>query len=647
MLKKIIKATKRNFGINIAGIIASIIMVCFNLPRLFYPSMHIDESLYIGAALRILSGDFFLTTYWFDKFFITPFTLALGILIGGENHIGFRLSSLIFSSYSTFLIVTWTLRSTKTIIGKISLLILVLSIWLSPFMMFYHISSFTDPFLLCFLLLTATKLHDTAITDKPIKLYPQKAYSFFAIASLFKLSSLMWSPILAGYWMLRSGPHGIIKGIKDFFSTTKWWILVGVCYTLANPEKLAPILWFKSLGKKNGPSFWERGILWIERICNIFPTTWLAVIFITIFLIYSGLFIQKFLKDRKDRINRIALFLFVIPVYAHLIGLWISGAITYSRYLYILLPQILLFLVIVTNLLQKNMWLKYCSASIFSILGILLLMQNKISYQELAKHLPQPASGRALYQVRDELPPNAVIHNKKFLWRLYPFNRSGKRLNACDRIECIQDAKLGREPFAAQYFLSTDYPQALSYISQAIPNCNASNCEIKTIHKSYSIEEIISEQKIRDSFRLRQWAQSLDIKYELSNDLNRTFLEHNRMFQPSLKTSFIIKTKKFPILGKQTLHISGKLILLNNELAQEKFGPGRWIAGFRIEEIIIQGLSANFVDIAPLIYHSYIVLLGPIDLPSNHSIHEMISRIELLDTENKKLLLIDVLDKGN
>jgi hypothetical protein len=599
-----------------------------------------DESLYIAAALRILGGDLILNSFWFDKFFITPVTLAMGILIGGENQIGFRLSALGCSAYATYIITNWILKNTSTWMIRISMILLALGVWFSPFMLFYHVSSFTDSFLLLFLLLFTFQLHRAALSEENRSTYERRSYHFFAVAALFKLSALMWSPVFAGYWFLTGGFKKVKRGIIDFLKTSKWWIAAGLAYSLANPEKLAPVLWFKGLGKGAIPPLGDRAIVWVEKALRIFPAFWTSAIFFTLIISLLA-FLFWIYRRKSEKEFRIVIFMFAMPVTAHVIGLWLSGAATFDRYLYIVLPQMILFFVAGSNLISslfKKPWLLPCYSFIIGFLGIGLLSFSGISYQYLANQLPTQSFGRTVFFVRDALPNHATVHNKSLLWYLYPFDRNGTISKACDRRDCMERERLGREPYGNQYWLSTNDDLSSVALKLKIPACDSNLCT--QIVREFRTDIFVSESQIRESLRLKNWAERVEVNLVTQG---RLMSDEDWVDIPGPEAKILVTTKNLPILGSQTLQINGKIILLNNDFAAKRFGSGRWTAALEIREMKISGNPHNFVDVTPILYGSYIIPLAPLDLPSDQSMHEMITNLDMLGD----VLNVQVIKRSN
>ncbi|MFK7827320.1 MAG: hypothetical protein AB8G05_24465 [Oligoflexales bacterium] len=623
---------------------AAAFLIFLSIPRLFYPSMHMDESLYIGATQRILNGDLFLSKFWFDKFFATPIMLALGILIGGENQVGFRLAALVCSVYTIYVILTMIVEMGENIITSLAMFLFALGILLSPFMIFYHVSSFTDPFLLLFLVLFARSLYRAIKhSGDQSRNHLTTSYHYFAIASLFKLSSLMWSPMLVGFWYLKGGIAGIKNGIKDFFYTTKWWMIVGTCYTLANPEKLAPLLWFKALGKRTDSTLWQKGILWVGKIGDIFQNYYFAICF---FLILSFFLFFTYIQYRKSGKNyqlSVVLFLFNFPFILHVVGLWLSGAGIFERYLYILIPQGIFVIAISSLKSVPGGKLKTITHIGLGCIGLLMILDSGISNKDFVNRLPPPSFGRHLYQIRDETLTNAIVHNNKLLWYLYPFDRLGTTLNACDRSECFEEARLGRTPFAPQYWLRTNSSLETNIIRPS-PQCKNSTCRSKK--HTLNLTDTLTIEKFKESLRISGWADSISMNLENSQSEQDT-LDRYWMTSPSIKNSLKITTKVFPLIGKKDIFINGRIVLLNNPLSKARFGVGRWVLAFRIEEVRITKIKQNFVDIIPLLFKGYTIPISPINLPASDSIHEMIISLKLQRKDTNDSLDIEFISLKN
>jgi len=586
-----------------------------------------DESLYVGAALRILQGDIFLTKYWFDKFFLTPFVLSLGILVGGETQIGFRLAALVTSLLSIYITITWIADLAGKIFDQFVALILAAGILLLPFMIFYHVSSFTDPFLYLFLVLFSRSLYRAAVDPAKSVVHTRRAYHYFAVASLFKLSSLMWSPMLLGFWIWRSGPRGIKRGVGEFFQTTKWWIAAGVLYSLANPDKLGPILWFKHLGGgTKAQGLWSRGAEWIAKSSIPFDSGGLSFgFFLLVFSVTAGAVAVTWKRKRWGQ-DRFYLLVFIAPFWLHVIGLWLSGAATFPRYFYILLPQGVVAVAASLHILSTVSMASW-AARLFTVGLGLCLFSSGLSYKSLAAYLPPTAFGRALFQMRDEASSGAVVHNDSLSWYLYPFNHNGRIRNACARPECFVEQRLGRRPFGSQYWLKTSQDPKLALV-QAIPGCNGDKgCGVVARDYTVALTHLLDEPTIREKLRLGGWAKAVAIRVIQPNFVAAA--AEGWIASPSLDVAISVTPVKHQGIDIGNLQISAQLVFLDSRFAQADLGPGRWIAALRLKKIELSGGTTNFVDLAPLLYQSYVIPLGAVDIPARDPVHEMVSAVSL------------------
>ncbi len=587
----------------------------FGLYRAFYPSLHGDESLYVGAAQHILSGDIFLSDYWFDKPFLGPFLIAIGILLTGPHAFGFHLAGFLASIASSFIFISWI----KDVLGKeISkytsyiLQILSLLVFLSPFMIFYHASAFLEPFLLFFLLLSGRSLY--------ANMNPARAYKNFTLAILSKQSP-MWAPFLVGYWFLQYGLNGIKYGLKEFWQQTKYLWFLGLFFTLTTPEKLAPIsLFSKFLSKKSGPvshlNFGDRFLEWMQTFNSLFVYSFLSWGLFFLVLISSYFILKDSLRNRNSK----NFFLIFLPFWIHLLGLILSGITVSDRYVYILIPQLLLLIVAGFTYVEKHSINLFRFLNLYSII-LSLFFLSIFNFHSLdlfiKKHLPSREWGRELYQIAEELPKNSVIHNDKLLWYLQPYADSSIR-NSCDDKSCYESEQIGRFPYFKQYRLLSEDSGESSYLRQVyIRNLSQKTYDI-------NLEKLLSEEHLRRSLRLGPWVKSFEIELaeKLSEKNSENFFWHKI---PSQKIILKITTK-FPPWFVQSFDLDGELTINQGSKAELYAGKDRWVLGLRLHH-----------DLIPFLYKGYFIPLGPIDAPAHVHTHSMLSAMTIENLQSKKV----------
>lgn len=614
---------------NLLKIALVVLFVAIALPRLFYPGLHMDEGFYIGAAQRILHGDIFLRDYWFDKLFLGPFLIALGIAIAGPNPVGFHLMGMVCSIVSLFALLSWL----KMVFGPrphvksiVIMVLLAIAIFIQPFMMLHHASAFTDPLLLMFLLLFGKNVYRASIVLKDAGTpYARHAYYYFAFATLCKTASPMWAPVLVGFWWLQSGWKYLIVEAKRFFFLTRYLWFVALLFTLTNPKKLAPFLWFQNLfdGSKegSGQTLWARLEGWVGLFHNLFGPPWLSWGILAAALVTS-IAAAADLRAKKHR--PIDFVLIILPFWLHLLGIFISGARIYSRYLYILMPQLILVL---------GLGLKYWDAATYrrfihplGLIAALVLacgfverVRSPANYDDLyVENLPSREIGRTIAQASD-LPEGAVIHHPDLLWYLHPYVFGGAYKTSGNTTEHFVATQRGRVPFFEQYYLRSDPAQ---WYQVALKQCPGMPAEIGALREqiyAVDIHDLVSPAALASALHLRSQVKHWTIAPEacvgcaqdapaLSTPQDPCWLRWQSLAGAGLR---INATLNVPggLAWMEDLEVVGTLVAI-------KGTDARLNLGLRLEQISFGPWAPNLVDVAPLLFHGYLVPLGLLDLPT-------------------------------
>jgi len=605
-------------------LIISLIIVCiWSLPYLFLPNISMDESYYLGAALKVLNNDFFLTTYKFDKPFLISWLLSPGILMFGENYLGFRIPGLLFTLGCIFYIYK-ILKQVNS--NTIFILPIISTLFISPFYLEHTISAYTEPFLLFFLL---------GMLNYSLKFYKlgvnkdlHKSYLFFFLATFTKFSSIMWGPILLfTYLAKKKSPYkikNIVSEAKLFLYCGLPIIIPGLLYLITNKKKLSPVTWlFINLFVNNGDtdankiSSLFRFEFWISALGKTLGN---SSIIITLIVVFASIY----LIIKKKSVNTTMFgFLFLSPMVMHYFGLIASGAPLFTRYYFIFIPQILFVVIFFpTESLLRD---KYSIPLKMAILSIMLI-------PNIASFLPEikSTSSRTYSMISEELlDETLVLHNKANVWETRPFLQKNYLQFYCFDKPCQEEAQIGRNNISNQFLLTRD--------NKNEPLLLKSLNDRKKHIKDLTIENIDKEIfKFLKTLRLRKsrYEISYQIKSETNYDLHNTFHELN-----GLPISINLVRKKSnkglikKLVGeKSKIQINGRLVIANGPRVQHYWGDINAL-GIRIESLRLSGIDYNFVDLAPVIWKGYFIPFIPVDIRTKN--YDILS----INATNKELNL--------
>ncbi len=416
--------------------LSTIIFFLFLFLNSFYPTLFVDESLYVGAALKVLSGDLFLRDYWFDKPFMQFFWIIPGILFMGNNIIGFSFSGIIASVWAH-------IKLSKIIEQKRTLFsILIALLFISnPFHIKYFSSAMAEPFL--FISFTFIVTHYFQFLRTQNKKFLRYSYIWFALSFCVKQSTFMWAPIYAIVFLL---PQLSFKHIKNeilfFLKSTRWIWFIAFIYQASNTSKFAAITWFRKLANQKDPkTLLEHISFWPQNLFNTQRSTLLAIFIISVFIIYIGYIIYQARKHNFkwkklesysyksfDAINT-DIVVFILPTILHFIGFTLANAAHYERYMFIFNLQ--LYLCVIRFAYLQNKRTNIC----LSVIALIILIFN-LSQFEKEELDTQALKGRHLRQSKYLLPPNSNVHTS-LKWHMFPLEFE-YFLDACMKPRCLQ-----------------------------------------------------------------------------------------------------------------------------------------------------------------------------------------------------------------
>lgn len=343
-----------------------------------HPSLHSDESLYIAAGLSILSGDLFLKYFWFDKPIFQALWAIPGILVLGKTLLGFKLSAL-----TATLITLIKTNSIHPNLPKAILILIAGVYFTSPYNISYFSSNMGEPFLALFFINFVRNCFLSI--EKSEEKYTHKAYFWFVLALCTKQSAIMWSPMFLIFVFQRDlRLNTFYKVVKDFIISTKWIWIITLFFQITYKRKFASIIWFSHLSKdKVKIGFFEHLAYWSKTFIDIQRSHFIGITLILFFLIYCFLIFRKLkginLKSHLIDINdpKIDLYFIILPLVLHFLGLSLSNAAHFDRYIFIFNVQFILVFIRLIYL-YRNIF-TYTTASILSFIFIsinLNLSQN-------------------------------------------------------------------------------------------------------------------------------------------------------------------------------------------------------------------------------------------------------------------------------
>jgi len=638
---------------NAAVIMAALVLLLvIGAPRAFYPSLHCDESLYTGAALHMLDGDFFLTHFWLDKTFLGPLFIDLGVLVGGRGALGFHLAGWCAGITAVLMLMrtqgelVWRANAVQRspFLASLLMMLLQLAAFVLPVGQFYLASAFFEPFtLLCVAVMLKHLVLGASGVDARRHLH--MVYWAFAVGVCCKFTVVLWAPALAGLWLLEA--HGrwyerLWHGCFDLLRTTApIWLVTGY-FMLTNSEKLAPISWFKHLYAKTNEAappargvLWQHLLSWLKVTSHLLGGPWVFVCLILLLLTATVLVLRRAWTERMApnkaggaAAARWQLMVVIGPFWLHALAIWLAGSLILDRYLFLLIPQGIAVLSIGAMQVGEIASARKLVGRLYHA-GVvaLLLAAGWFAWSAYPYHMSYehqvfypPAFGRALHQILEEVPDGAVIHQQDKLWFLFPYVRNGQIRTACQSDLCVQEAGYGHRPFDRQ-FLFYDPPgvpsaAAPARLYQAFPTDLFS-----AGGTTYVTTTALDERMFRSALRLGGWAQSVELSpgQDLVTNLPPPpsldpALHVTWRALPSALLELQVVRKALPAVldswVPKRLHLSGRVVMR----PPLRLGEAWWL-GFRAESLVADGWSGNLVDIAPLLWKGYFVPLKPLDVP--------------------------------
>ena len=502
--------------------IITLLFLSFLIYRSFYPTFYVDEGLYIGAATRVLGGDLLLQNYWFDKPFMQFYWIIPGILLFGYNILGYSISGIICSVWS-FIKLPKVFQLKKLDICSI---IIAFLFFINPFHISYFTSSMAEPFmLLCLLNFLFYYFQFLQNNERGVL---KKSYIWFTLGFCVKQSALMYSPVLLGLFLSNKLT---VKKIKTelifFFSSTKYLWLIAFLYQISNKKKFAAITWFSKLTRpKQSYTFLEHFGYWSKEFFLTQRSNLLAVfiIFLLVFYIYQTL--RKLKKDsfslkhpffEKFNDPKVDLFVFILPLFLHFIGISLSNVKHIDRYMFLFNLQVFITLLrFITTITPKQ-------KKIVTFVGFFILIFNIKNFkgEELDENYTK---GKSLLEAKSLIHEPSIVHTR-LKWQFYP-NNLDVFLDSCLKEECLKEKQKNLPSSAGHFLIENDPPYSIykhlpqGKLQPKELNLNKSIWEIFKrrirIPKKMQLTtlEKISELSIQQKFGLQKHTESWKLIFE-------------------------------------------------------------------------------------------------------------------------------------
>ena len=404
-------------------------------PLVTNPTPFMDEGYYMGATHSILKGDLLLHKYAFDKPFLLAWMPLPGILLFGENPIGFHVMPLLFSLVGVVLFFLALQGATlaRTLIqtvlnGGFSLFLFTL-----PALRSLEVSNFCEPYLLFF-----GSLILYGLTNKKSRFQDSTLARIFICGLFVKFSFALWAPVLGFADFVvgkRTWPTGFREWVRTLVVETVRWLklgkvflIIGLIITAWNAVPFSAILWFSGMSGVGVPRF--DGVF--APLLNLGDRTiqWVSILVSSLgvpFSSFAGTLILMFASINLYRRGLSGwLLLALISAAVHFFAYPITGVQLLSRYIVQFLPLFV-----------------FTLALIASRVGVLRLGVLALLGTFCFLNLREPAGaiggderlGREAYVLREDLDRSRTVLSNGNLWVTEAFHdqliNSGCLSRAC------------------------------------------------------------------------------------------------------------------------------------------------------------------------------------------------------------------------
>lgn len=609
-------------------ILLLVVIVVRGFAVLIYPSFHMDESYYIGAAIRVLEGDLFLTTYKFDKPFLNALWYIPGILIAGDNALGFRLSALIATGFGLWWLskIFLCIFEKQTSRSHYWSLVFAFLFYQSPLVNSYTLSAFAEPYLLA--LLFGALYYWSHQKDKRI------SYMFFSAAFFTKFTGLLWAPIYLFSIDWRRPLVGLSKETQYLLKAAWPIFILGLFYTLTNAKKFG----FLSMVKQNTIdnagriSTWQALSFWSEKtFYAVSDVPLVSCVIVCMFFLGLVGCVQD-LRAGKWKLSSISsgnfyLRLILPPLVCILIVYLLLNVSLYNRYVLLFFPFVFFMafrgVEFLTTLFRSksSMVLRSRLFELQLLIIAFVLSLNLLEGVRVAEKQPAE-NGRLLSSLSHELK-NGPVHNPGLAWDFAPYFASHFKTKSCVSTECLMAERLGVGLLGEQMIVRFGSQPGRVVEIEKIPYKFGVNDSCQLTSEIVPMSTVTVD-KIAQTFlrkiRLKKY-KTHKLKYESSADYEAIFdgvYNWNSDLQ-DISITVDLKTEKIPKLilnrlnDRVAIHFTGKLVVTASDFANRSEVYSKLFIGLRLNEIRIDGLQANLVDLAPVIYKSYLVPIMPLN----------------------------------
>lgn len=504
-----------------------------------HPTFFIDESYYLFAGRKILSGDFFLRSFAFDKPILQALLPIPGMLIAGETPIGFRLSGFIFWIFGIFVWYRFFGRvfnadlmnkdergdycapkyddlhryhkDRRDRFGSLAAL-WTMAVALNPFLAAYSVSPMAEAgfFLLVPLLgLEILKWRLNPGCDRG------RGALLLGLGLLLKQTFILWAPLyLVGYPMQQWR-----QGILRFIQKTWGLFLIGGIWFLTGPVKLAPIsMAVGGLGHASQKaSIFESLLFWFQQIAFAGAGIGILVLIAAIWILLRG-----------DRLSDRQLAWIVLGHFCFFVVMRVNH---FERYMVLFyLGAFLLAGIWVSKM--PTVWMRILSGLV--ILPVFILKPVLLT--------PEVGPGRELWALKDQVPAKALIHSPN-AWILFQSLQPQQEQLSCVEDLCLREARLGRELMKDQWIVRSDSEKT----GLSIERTDFLFDGYGGPSSKSSIQIVEQELKVPVS----EWQKSFFESIRLEG------LVREALFQ----REFIQFELKNPLLGRSLVRMNGKWVL--------------------------------------------------------------------------------------
>lgn len=601
------KTTACKLVFNCLMLVLGTVLLVKALSLALSPSLHVDESYYIGAARKILSGDVLLTSFVFDKLFLQPFVVAFGILFLGPTVLGFRIAGILLM-LATFVVLKRAFsafgdRTTghaigieTNYLGSLACAGLAFAFLLMPVVIQHESSAMTEPALVFFLALAALR---TVRSEAPV------AWAVpWTLAAFAKMSAVMWLPffVLADLILWKQSPKAIAV---QFWARTRWYWAVAIVFQLFNRKKFAAFSWFTHLGQnqKQKTSLFERTAFWFETLNA--QTLFVGSLVLIASAVVAILILRKLRRRMQLSVAEQWAFVACLGAIGHMVGVPLSGAPLYERYLITLYPLLGFAAISIIVFFAQGKTVSALGRTI-SLTAVSVLLIGIGARSALSNGLPlEPMNerGRVLEVVSQIIPDDASIASP-LLWELYPYESTTWVRSMCERPECLWAQRAGlSDPLS--YVVSASDSGAISFQRAPLVIGGQSKMACKIDEKTLDAVSLKSDLRssILSEMRVKNSESFQDLKIESSDSA-----VVGDDFMVGLPAGFKVVESKFEI------EVRGHFQLIPSfDSNRSVSDPGLVFIVTRVQAL--RPFAADGTDLLPFIWKKRVLRIARFDLP--------------------------------